>query len=115
MNNELLNDVLADGDSLRERTCDAGLRAMRGRRLESRARIGAALFLAPLLMAVTLSFLHRPAPARSSKPVVAQVETIPGTDIRLINDQQLLDMFPGRPVALVGPSGHQQLIFFETR
>jgi hypothetical protein len=38
---------------------------------------------------------------------------IAGTTIRVLTDQELLDLFQGHPVALVGTPGKQKLIIFD--
>lgn len=40
-------------------------------------------------------------------------QTVPGTDIRLISDEELFALFPDRPLALIGPKGAQQLVFLD--
>jgi hypothetical protein len=41
------------------------------------------------------------------------VQTVPGTNIRLVSDEELLAMFPGRPVALVGPPEDRKFVFLD--
>jgi hypothetical protein len=41
------------------------------------------------------------------------VESDSDTGVRLLTDEQLLAMFPGRPVALIGPAGDQRLVFLD--
>lgn len=106
----LLHDVVENGRTLRGDSLQAGLSALRWRRVRRRAFYGTS-FVAVLFVVATL-VLHREQ-GRSVAPVIAAVErTIPGTDIRVLNDEQLLDFFKGRPVALVGPPGEQRLIVF---
>jgi hypothetical protein len=33
--------------------------------------------------------------------------------VRVISDEELFALFPGRSLALVGPPGHQQLVFLD--
>ncbi len=40
---------------------------------------------------------------------------VPGTSIRLVSDEELLAMFPDRPVALVGPPENRQFVFLDER
>ena len=42
-------------------------------------------------------------------------ETIPGTDIRVINDEELFALFPDRPMALVRKNGETSLVFLDER
>ena len=37
---------------------------------------------------------------------------IPGTNIRVLSDEELLAFFKGRPVGLVGPPENQRLVLF---
>ncbi len=47
-------------------------------------------------------------------PSAGQVEeVIPGTSIRVLNDEQLLALFKDRPVALVGQPGNQRLLLLD--
>jgi hypothetical protein len=39
--------------------------------------------------------------------------TVPGTSIRLLTDEELLSMFPGRAVALLGTGSQRQLVFLD--
>jgi hypothetical protein len=38
---------------------------------------------------------------------------IEGTPIRVIGDEELLGLFQGRPVALLGEAGHQRLVLLD--
>jgi hypothetical protein len=104
---------------LRGRTLQAGLRAMRGRKRRRRAA-QAAIFCSIALIAGWLVFWMpsytqnkiknmASAPASHQQPVQQ-----PATgDIKFISDDELLDLFPNRAVALIGKPGHQELIFLE--
>jgi len=41
------------------------------------------------------------------------VQKVPGTNIRVVNDEELLAMFPDRPVALVGPPDKRQFVLLD--
>jgi hypothetical protein len=114
-NDELLADVLADDTDLRTSTLQAGLATVRRRRRARRVRT-ATLVLAPLLAIAALVFqrLHQPRPGPEKILSAAQpAPTVEGTDIRILTDEELLALFKGRPVALIGSPGHQQLILFD--
>ena len=112
----LLSDVLEAGH-LREATLQHGLRALRRKRGRQHAARLAGVTVSVLALALvvlwnrphrqTVEHSHAPPPASTA------VETIAGTDIRVLSDDELLAMFKGRPVALVGPPGRQQLLLFE--
>jgi hypothetical protein len=115
---ELLADVLADQEQLRASTLQAGLTALRhARRRRAVIRISSVVVL-PL--AVLGLFLFRSLPpssgheaqdlATARREISVMVE---GTHIRVVNDAELLAFFEGRPVALVGPSHHQQLVLLD--
>jgi hypothetical protein len=42
-------------------------------------------------------------------------KTIEGTPIRVIGDEELLALFQGRPVALLGEPGHQRLVLLDEK
>ena len=113
---QLLCDVLAE-DELRKATLLRGLAEMGRVRRQRRFFRAAAVVCLPLigLMAIVGSriFLD-PKSSVQAPPRMARVEeNVPGTSIRLLNDEQLLELFRGRPVALVGPAGHQRLFLFD--
>ena len=110
----LLTEVLAGESDVREASLQAGLSALRRRRVR-RSTARAVTLLVPLLLAAGLIGLrmnrspeNEPRPAR-----VSMEETIPGTRIHVLTDEQLLDLFKGRPVALIGPPGNQQLLLLD--
>jgi hypothetical protein len=114
--------LLADlfSDSTPEDFRDASLahalsKARRGRaqRRTSLAVTGIATLAA---LAVSIPFVFKahqsPGPAISS---IARAKAPPGaaSKVRIINDDELLNLFPDRAVALVGPSNHRQLVFLD--
>jgi hypothetical protein len=113
--NELLADVLAESQ-LKSTTLDLGLAEMRRVRRRRRA-IRAVTICMPIILLVAVcirQFSIKSALSDAAGERSPQLEeTIPGTSIRVVNDEQLLQLFKGRPVALVGPAGHQQLIVFD--
>lgn len=40
-------------------------------------------------------------------------ETVPGTSIQVVSDEELLAMFGDRPVAIVGPPENRQFVFLD--
>jgi hypothetical protein len=111
---KLLTEVLVDETDVRQATLRAGLSALRGRRVR-RYTARVATLLVPLLLAAGLigfrlsrSLENEPRPGRASME-----ETIPGTKIHVLTDEQLLDLFKGRPVALIGPPGNQHLLLLD--
>ena len=114
--NELLADVLAKETQLKSTTLDLGLAEMRRVRRRRRAT-RAVITCVPILLLAAIcirQFSTRSISSGNAGLRGAQLEeTIPGTSIRVVNDEQLLELFKGRPVALVGPAGHQRLIVFD--
>lgn len=118
---ELLADVLTDDDQLRAATLQAGLNEMR--RVHKRQRVlrvaGAMTCMSAIIVAMLLSahrFLLTGRKAADSPSSVTRVEEmIPGTSIHVLSDEQLLEFFRGRPVALVGRPGDQQLLLLDGR
>ena len=70
-------------------------------------------------LASEIIFSHRP---KSSVQEVA-TSSLPGATaflppadtvkVKFITDEELLALFPDRPVALIGRPGHQQLVFLD--
>jgi hypothetical protein len=112
---ELLADVLAADVTWRAGTLDRGLAEMkRVRRARRRARV-TAIVAGPLaLVAGLLLFRESPKSVRRPPSPVVKAETvIPGTSIRVLDDDELLALFKGRPVALVGPADRQRLLLLD--
>ena len=107
----LLHDVLADGRDVRSESLQAGLSALRDRRVSRRVSYALSLILLPL--AIASMVLYRNVKPQSAPAVAQAARKIPGTEIRVLTDDQLLEFFKGRPVALVGPPGDQHLIVFD--
>ena len=111
--NQLLKEVLAGDeiDPCRHATLEYGLATLRTRRVRRAALRSAGITCVLLLVLVVLtkSFIpqHFPAVPRTS-PLEASEEKI-----KIISDDELFALFPNRPLALVGPSGHQQLLFLD--
>jgi len=120
---KLLADLLAEDDgNLREATLRSGLAALRRKRIARRgAVIGGVVAVVICLFLVRVTHpggesLTRLARSGSGAiPAPIPVHVIPGTDVRVLSDQELLEVFAGRPVALVGTAGRQKLILFEER
>jgi hypothetical protein len=125
----LLNELLSDDqlDDLRGATLEQGLRLVRRRRrLRRVARTSGwiGVFIA-LFVALPALFRSQPVNDHAKQPTVSEavaiaqiaieppVESDSDTGIRLLTDEQLLAMFPGRPVALIGPAGNQRLVFLD--
>src|SRR5689334_17041378 len=109
---KLLSDLLAEND-LRAATLQAGLTAMRRRRFRRQLTRAVALLVAPILVAM-IAYRMSIQPRTQRAPAVAQApQVVPGTNIRVLTDEQLLDLFKGRPVALIGPPGNQQLLLLD--
>jgi hypothetical protein len=111
---KLLGDVLADESDLRNATLQAGCAALRRRKSQRLIMRITLMLILPLAAAVMITRPFDRTAKRDPRPIAASPqETVPGTNIRVLTDEQLLDMFKGRPVALVGPPGNQRLILFD--
>jgi hypothetical protein len=119
----LLSELLA-GDALsdcRRTSLEGGLALLRRRRRARRIGRCCLVGLLPLAFAASL-FLSRSSRPGAGPVSVAQVAShrpaVPGRSARtgsvqIIDDEQLLALFSGRPVALVGRPGHQQLLLLD--
>jgi hypothetical protein len=122
MNNEpersdLLADVLAQESQFRTGTLELGLAEIRRAHRRRHAKRMAVALCVPTFLLAAVIYLREFLITKSiaNKPTqAAQTElTVPGTSIRVMNDEELLNLFKGRPVALIGPAGHQRLVFFD--
>lgn len=120
---ELLTAVLSDStdNELRAKSLDRTLAAVRQRRRRRHVLRGAGGIVMAGIMAAVLWHRHapdaRPVATIHSQPseVAPTAPTVPGTNIRLVSDEELLAMFPDRPVALVGPPGNRQFVFLDEK
>jgi hypothetical protein len=86
----------------------AGVAHLRQRRQRRAVLTSAAAALAVL---VSLTVLVRRQAVEEASPTV--VASAPTSRVRFVNDEQLLALFPNRPVALIGRPGEQKLIFLD--
>lgn len=78
--------------------------------------VGAALITAVVAMlAIRSGTSSSRQIARNSPAPVKQHEanTVPGTSIKLVSEEELLALFPDRPVALVGPPEDRRFVFLD--
>jgi hypothetical protein len=115
---DLLADTLSATDDARavslERTL-AYTRRVRRTRVAIRAVACVAVFVAAISMVwqqtAPANLGHeRRGPIASHEPVV---RTVPGTTIRVLTDEELLAMFPNRPIALIGPADARQFVLLD--
>jgi hypothetical protein len=112
---ELLRDVLAE-DELRQATLQRALVEMgrvRRRRRSYRRAVVCIPLIGLILISTGRNLLEEKKPIPAEPRTARAEQKVPGTSIRIIDDEQLLELFSGRPVALVGPPGHQQLVLFD--
>ncbi len=107
-----------DLDTVRQATLKCGLaevRRQRGRRRLVRIGGVAALLLAAAAVSIyTLDVLHRRADKLNQFSSAAGMPNPePSKGVKIITDEQLFALFPGRPMALVGKPGQQQLVFLD--
>jgi|ERR1043166_3297953 hypothetical protein len=118
---ELLADVFADSQQCRTETLERGLGALRrARAIRRTARLMVSVAVPVVIVAVVLTTQHRRTrKLREAHQIAASpahvVKTIEGTPIRVISDEELLDLFKGRPVALAGKPGEQRLILLDEK
>jgi hypothetical protein len=115
----LLKDIFVTGEpeDFRQQTLEGGLSVLRRKR---RIRLGLTLVAFTMLLCQAFRFINFPDyPHRwSSKSQRLNPQSLitPKTEsaeIKFINDEQLLALFPDRSVALVGKPGHQKLLFLD--
>jgi len=118
----LLDDVLTPDhpDMFRSESLQTTLAAVRSRNRRRNLARGTVTIGLPLVLAGGLWLRQQavrsglpPTAANPKAAVPTASSTIPGTDIRLISDEELFALFPDRPLALIGPKGNQQLVFLD--
>ena len=110
---QLLTELLAGEEAaeFRQASLNRALRGLRRRRRRQEwARASVILLFLAVLAAVSL-WPRGQQPVQPRKVAAAQ-----SGGPTVITDDQLLALFPDRPVALIGKPGHQELVFLdETR
>jgi len=123
----LLKDLLADDslETVRRQSLQRGMTLARRRRQRAGWTKGA-LFSALLLVALWLSLPAKRSPSARNQvphgPVATDAASVAITTpsakdpvaVRFISDDELLALFPGRSLALIGPPGRNTLIFLES-
>src|SRR5688572_27454503 len=115
---ELLNEVLTgeNATELRSASLNYTLTAVRRQRRFRQVLRGACPVAA--LAILTAILWYRQAPLIQPvaiQPSVVGGPTVPGTSIRLVSDEELLAMFPDRPVALIGPPEERHFVFLDEK
>jgi hypothetical protein len=106
---QLLDEILQDEtfEGLRQSSLDAGLHAIRQRR---RQRLAVKTSVIVMVFVLCLMpFAGRRSPSLGS----VSPRLVVSPPVERLTADQLLALFPDRPVALVGKAGEQQLIFLE--
>ncbi len=122
----ILKEILADEslEAVRWKSLEQGLAIARGRKQRVRwakagfvvAALGAALWL---LVPNKRSLVARDQMTRAPvKPTPAHLATVtPDTKgpapVRFVSDDELLALFPGRSLAMIGPPGRKTLVFLD--
>lgn len=123
----LLDEILSDDplDQIRAASLQDGLQVvLRRRRVRRIARTSGWIgMLVTLAVAIPALFRSQPVHDHVAQPTVSETiaiaqmaleppaESAADTGVTFLTDEQLLAMFPGRPVALIGPAGDQRLVF----
>ena len=118
---QLLNNLLT-GEELsgfRHASLEHGIAELRARRKRRQIAHRAAIACVPLLLvALAISQIAKLSWPRATRdnslrppPPVQLVDR----EIKWINDDELFALFDGRPMALVGKPGEQQLVFLDQR
>ncbi len=108
--NQLLEDTMNPSRTsvVRSDSLTAGLRALRSRKSERRAKRMAAVAITVLAITVFGIFRH---PMQAPEAIAPGRKEIPG--ITIIDRNGLFALFPNRPLALIGSPGDQQLVFLD--
>jgi len=113
----LLREILEDGEAANFRAASlAGgldyLQRRRGRARVARLCFGFSAMVVLLFASAWLCLILRQ-PAALPPVRQAQAPKAAADKIKLISDEELFALFPGRAMALIGPRGHQELVFLD--
>lgn len=126
----LLKELLSGEDAAqcRAASLEQMLGSVRQRQRQRQARRVAAMAAVPVLIVLALVITRPPTPVsqqagRTSLPPSGATASLAHADaaaateasVRFISDDELLSLFPGRPVALIGPPGRQQFVFLDQK
>lgn len=112
----LLRDVFGEDAGLRKATLRQGMAAMRRKRTRRRAvPVGTAIMAVVLIGGFFAGHLWRERQLRAveTPTLPSSPGLVAGTDIRVLDDEQLLAIFADRPVALVGAPGSRNLLLLD--
>ncbi|MGO8699715.1 MAG: hypothetical protein ACLQVY_18600 [Limisphaerales bacterium] len=112
--NRLLQELLNDDElsALRQASLARGLRALHQRRRRRRQLQVAAVLIPLLVLLGHWPFRQAPRPAALAS-VTTPSPRVETEKVQYITKDQLLALFPNRPIALIGPPGHQQFILLD--
>ena len=120
---KLLRETLTGEElsSFRNTSLAGGLAAMRRRRRYRRTMQFSAVAALTLLVTLGIAYQHRhknlsreAASIKSNSPASASPSSSAETaKVKIISDEELFALFPGRAMALVGKPGEQQLVFLD--
>jgi hypothetical protein len=117
----MLKEILG-GEELadfRQTTLVQGLAALRRRRQRRHVLTVCALASLPALLVLGVLLRGALGPSQAHKTVAdsalsdVSAPNHRNPDVQFISDEQLFALFPGRPMALIGKPGHQELVFLD--
>jgi len=108
----LLREALTDDalDVIRTKSLARGVSELKAKR-RIRTLVSGVTATVVVLTALTLSRGPKQSPA--SRAAEVSSSSVPARAIKIIDDEQLLALFPTRSIALVGAPGRQELIFLD--
>jgi hypothetical protein len=116
---DLLKEILAGEEisAFREASLQTTLVAIRSQRRRRRAFAASAVIVLIFAAAILFRGESRPITREiaSSNPVPTPGVAAPAvtSGVRIISDEELFALFPGRSMALVGKPGQQHLVFMD--
>ena len=111
---QLLAALFSEDESARAASLDDAIGAFRSVRTRKRARraLGGT---AAIALGGVLLLLQAPPRDPMNPETVTRAREPSAVRIEIVSDDELLAQFPGRAVALVGPSSNRQLIFLDAQ
>jgi hypothetical protein len=116
----ILKEILGGDDlsSLRQASLETSLAALRGRRrrhaLQACGLAAAVVLITSVIVIDRTTSLRRLKNARALPSLAVAPAAEPNVrEVKMINDEELFSLFPGRAVALIGKPGRQEFVFLD--
>jgi hypothetical protein len=112
---KLLREILPVEDmaDFEQASPERGLTCLRQRRRKSAMRAQIFSVMGVVLVAILLKRHNHLSREGAGAPLASATAPAVASQVKFISDEELLALFPDRPVALIGKPGQQRLVFLD--